>query len=650
MSGNNLYDPDQAAVDTRWIQPWSEAFRAQRDVGLRVPINFNTAPAVSLKQTCFNNKQYEHNAFQKCFSNLLGVGFRKFTVDVYWDPLAAQWSLCPVEQPQLGTEDETASVATGRTVVISTDASAARVPESTLVPLGQSLGFIRRQDTSETTVGSVETVLSTSAASSSSSPASTSLSAKPTVISYPTTNGPPLLQVGSYNCTSLMTLGLLTGLLEDFLEVTATTTGAAITLLTLNVHAASSLRDPDGPAPTLSQDQLPVSGSLLSDVMRANLSDDTYTPSHLRAERANLNSSWYDVNWNNRPLQGYYNISTNSNGQWLTQSGWPTEAFMEFQELYRVINSFGTIDPQMQYYNYGPDLDAIFPPGTIKQVIQTTYDTAGQLSSGCLFDAADLTVTPDTNSSWATSSFPDLDIGATPDLMKPIDSIVNLTSCGLSAVLNETLANITADKNPLPYAAFVHSTLWSWAPGQPLNVTSGGSNPTGNRCVVMSTSPYPGRWRVADCAERHRVACQDPSQPYNWQLSPTDANYNDASSVCSPPFRFSVPHTALENNHLLAALQTYRQTAPNNDAVFIDLNQLNVPDCWVIGRNGTCPYLPRTDTDRIRIVVVPAVAAVIIFVLAALTFFVKCAANRQEDKKGRRRRIIDGWAYEGVPS
>lgn len=27
MSGNNLYDPDQAAVDTRWVQPWSEAFR-----------------------------------------------------------------------------------------------------------------------------------------------------------------------------------------------------------------------------------------------------------------------------------------------------------------------------------------------------------------------------------------------------------------------------------------------------------------------------------------------------------------------------------------------------------------------------------------------------------------------------------------------
>lgn len=30
MSGNNLYSPDQSALDTRWIQPWSEAFRVSQ--------------------------------------------------------------------------------------------------------------------------------------------------------------------------------------------------------------------------------------------------------------------------------------------------------------------------------------------------------------------------------------------------------------------------------------------------------------------------------------------------------------------------------------------------------------------------------------------------------------------------------------------
>jgi hypothetical protein len=29
MSGNGLYDPDQIAVNTRWVQPWSEAGRVR---------------------------------------------------------------------------------------------------------------------------------------------------------------------------------------------------------------------------------------------------------------------------------------------------------------------------------------------------------------------------------------------------------------------------------------------------------------------------------------------------------------------------------------------------------------------------------------------------------------------------------------------
>ncbi|KAF2792765.1 hypothetical protein K505DRAFT_362630, partial [Melanomma pulvis-pyrius CBS 109.77] len=85
-------------------------------------------------------------------------------------------------------------------------------------------------------------------------------------------------------------------------------------------------------------------------------------------------------------------------------------------------------------------------------------------------------------------------------------------------------------------------------------------------------------------------------------------------------------------------------------AIFVNLNSLDVPDCWVPGVNGTCPYIPTTDTNKVRIVVIPTIAAVIIFVVAALTFFVKCAANRREDKRGRRRRNVDGWEYEGVPS
>lgn len=597
-------------------------------------------------QACFSQNQYEHNAFQKCFSNLLGVGFRRFTVDLYWDQLRRVWSLCPVELPQNNAVNNSVHVSSGSTVVPSIASTAAKIPESTVIFPGQKLE--RRQGSSPNPATSAPVPVSTSVISTSL-PSSTSVPASPDVVEYPTTSGPPLLQIGRYNCTSLMTVDLLTGILNDFLETTATTTGAAITLLTLNIHAASSLQDPDSSAPQLSQEQLPVSGQLLSDVLKGNLSDETYTPVMLREQRASLNTSWYGVEWPNRPLRSYYQDSTDADGNLVTQNGWPTEAFMEFQKLLRLVPSYGTIDAQMEFYNIGTDLDYMFPPGTLTDEVQTSISTNGQVSSGCLFNPTQNTITSDLNSSWAVSSPPGLDVNPNPDLMTPIPAITNLTSCGLTPLLNQSLADITADKNPLPYAAYVHSTLWSWAPGEPLNATSDGSN-TANRCVTMTMSPYPGRWRVADCIERHYVACQDPSQPYNWAISTESANYQGANSACRSPYQFSIPHTALENAHLLAALQEHRRTVPNDDAIFIDMNSVNVRDCWVVGANGTCPYLPSTDTNRTRIVVVPTVAAVIIFVLAALTFFVKCAANRREDKRGRRRRMVGGWEYEGVPS
>jgi hypothetical protein len=601
-------------------------------------------PTVSLRQACFSSNQYEHNAFQKCFSNLLGVGFRRFAVDVYWDALQSSWSLCPVEQPGTGDDEPNDSVSTsyGSLVVASTDTISATIPESSAVRLN-SLGFERRQDASQaTTTADSSSVVSSSSTLSASS--STSVGARPTVITFPSTNGPPLQQIGRYNCTALMRMDLLTGILRNFIDATSTTTGASILLLTLDVHAASSLSNPNAPSPELSQSQLPTSSSLLSGVVEGNLSSVTYTPPQLQGQRGNLNTSWYNVEWANRPARGYYDVLNNSHNEY-TLDGWPTEAFIEFQQFYRLGIGYGTIDPQMRLYNYGPDLDFIFPPGTFTNSQATNFASDGRISSGCLFDASDTGVTSVRNSSWAVTTAPSLDISANPDLMLPLPAVTNITSCGMSALLNESLGGTTADKNPLPYAAYVHSTLWTWAPGEPKNDTSP-ADQSGNRCAVMTTTPYPGRWRVTDCTDRFRVACRRPGEIYNWQISSDTSDYYNAASACRAPYQFDVPHTPLENAHLLAALRG----SDRAEDVYIDLNAINIPECWVSGLNGTCPYLSTSDNDRVRIVVVPTVAAVIIFVLAALTFFVKCGANRRENKRGRRRRLVDGWEYEGVPS
>ncbi len=618
-----------------------DSLQAQRDVGLRVPINYHTLAAVSLTQACFVDNQFEHNAFQKCLSNLLGVGFPRFEVDVYWDTLRSVWSLCPVELPKDDNNvANNAPVVSRSTISVSIRTEIARLPETTAT-MPQALK-VRQDELASSQSGSVSPTVTdgTSAASTDAS----STTAQPTVISYPTVEGPPLLQIGRYNCTSQMTLALLTGLLEDFLGETATTTGATITFLNLNVHAAASLSSPDDPPPQLSQDRAPQSGDFLSDILRGNLSSVLYTPHDLAEQRANLNSTWYDVEWVNLPAQGYYETSKNSAGKVVTESGWPTEAFMEFQELHRLIASFGSIDQRMTAYNSGADIDYIFPPGTITEDQQVSFATDGQVTSGCFFPSLAQDVTSQSNASFARASPPGLSIDANPDLNASISSVSNLTRCGIIPFLNESLASTTADKNPLPYAAYVLSTLWSWAPGQPLNVTKGSS--TANRCTVMGMDPYPGRWHVADCAHRHRAACQNPQRPYEWEVSSETSDFYNAENLCRPPLQFSVPHTALENAHLFAALENSRNPEP----VYIDLNQLDTPDCWVIGINGTCPYLQVTDTNRTRIVVIPTVAAVIIFVLAALTFFVKCASNRREDRRGRGRKMVGGWEYEGVPS
>jgi hypothetical protein len=165
----------------------------------------------------------------------------------------------------------------------------------------------------------------------------------------------------------------------------------------------------------------------------------------------------------------------------------------------------------------------------------------------------------------------------------------------------------------------------------------------------MHMDAYPGRWRTVECSRKYRVACQHLQNPFGWSLSKKAAEYARGDEVCPPNSTFSVPHTALENTFLYSMLRNDRSRR-SDDPVLLNINALDIPNCWVIGINSTCPYVDSSSIDDTRLVVVPTVAAIIVFVIAALTLFVKCAANRQENKRGRRRRNVGGWEYEGVPS
>ncbi|KAF1976685.1 hypothetical protein BU23DRAFT_528423 [Bimuria novae-zelandiae CBS 107.79] len=636
---DSLYVPDARAKDTL-VQPWDEAFRAQRDVGLLVPIDFHTVTLVSLRAACFGTNQYEDTEFQKCFSNLLAVGLRRFVIDVYWDALRATWSLCPAEIPPPSGSSGTSSTASVPTVSLSSISPTIEGVVASVSPTGSSL--------KPSSVSSSTATSATSPSASSATP-STSSSASPPPGAPPVQflGGNILYELGDYNCTSTMTLNYLTGIFSDFLEATATTTDASFTYLLLNIHAAASWARPNEPAQQPASSSLfSATGPLLSAVINGNLSAQLYTPSKLASQRADLSDSWLNVNSDNTARPGYYTVHTDGSGLASTQNGWPDEAFIQFRRFYRVIAVFGTVDPQMALYNRSQDASTIFPSSVLNfRDERVRFAENGSLTEGCLFDASDTGITPQSNSSFAIATVPaGVSVSAEPDLSAGIATVGNMTACGISPLLNHTLGGATAAENPLPYAAFTRSSLWSWAPGEPLNATA--ADGTGNRCAAAYTSgAHAGRWHVVDCSTPLRVACQDASEPYKWAVSEEKAAYERADDACTPlNMSFSVPHTPLENSHLLAV-----SDSKHGEAVLLNFNSLDIPDCWVAEVNATCPYQPPSDQNQTRIVVVPTIAAIIIFVCTALTFFVKCASNRREDKRGRRR-MMEGWEYEGVPS
>ncbi|EKG14187.1 C-type lectin-like protein [Macrophomina phaseolina MS6] len=308
----------------------------------------------------------------------------------------------------------------------------------------------------------------------------------------------------------------------------------------------------------------------------------------------------------------------------------------------------------MAGYDTQADNSILFPEGTFESIQNLAFSEAGTITNGCFFDRNITYLTGSTNSSWAMSSnLPIQDLISTQPQNSTLPYISNMTSCGISPLLNQTLLD-TADTSYEPYRTISYSSIWSWADNEPRNVTNKADNASYLRCATMQASTH-GRWVLTDCTEKHHAACRvGGSNPYEWRISDPSDSYTDADSICPSGSSFDAPRTALENRYLFDALQTRANEHPEDfngaASVWVNFNSLDVTDCWVVGVSQNCPYSRSADQDENRLVVVPTVAAVIVFVCTVLTLFVKCAGNRQSSRKSRRRRMQEGWEYEGVPS
>jgi hypothetical protein len=165
-----------------------------------------------------------------------------------------------------------------------------------------------------------------------------------------------------------------------------------------------------------------------------------------------------------------------------------------------------------------------------------------------------------------------------------------------------------------------------------------------------------GRWRATNCTEQRRAACRVGNSPFSWALSNSTVEYSDVSGTCPPGSSFAVPRTGLENTYLYKYLLTQPQSIidPNSldlsqREIYIDFNSIDVTSCWVSGGPGSlCPYGSNPQQLERKTVLVAAIAGIVILIITALTLFVKCNANRRTSR--RRKRVIEGWEYEGVPS
>lgn len=377
----------------------------------------------------------------------------------------------------------------------------------------------------------------------------------------------------------------------------------------------------------------------------------------LGKERQDLNSSWYSVDANAPAVaQQYFDVTALSNDRHTTVDGWPSESYIEFANGYRLLASFGSVDPQISGYNFSDDAASIFPSGYLFSDRPVNLSASSSVVSGCRFDASTPVLNAATNSSWAI--YADIPISDSSIQSSTLDVLTNLTACGISPLINETIPSARpANLEPAPFVTLAKTAaIWAWASNEPYTESDDASDSnTQHQCAGLYAS-LAGRWRASNCVDHHYGACRSVSSPYNWTVTKSRDSFSEVEQFCPEGSIFSAPRTSLENSYLLSAIKTFISKQDDGDraslteeAFFLNLQSLVTPNCWVPGVNTTCPWTEDQDAIHTRAVVVPTVAAMIVFAVAALTAFVKCASNRQNAMRGRRRRGGERGDYEGVP-
>lgn len=168
------------------------------------------------------------------------------------------------------------------------------------------------------------------------------------------------------------------------------------------------------------------------------------------------------------------------------------------------------------------------------------------------------------------------------------------------------------------------------------------------KCVTIK----PEGWALENCYNKYRLACKHTTNSFDWTISDEIALYFGTNQPrCPKNYFFSIPHLSTEQ----LALKTYLNSTGVDYPVWVDMNDVTILGCFVTGGPyAECPYRRAVTTSNlIRLIAPSAVVAVVILILIFFErFFLMTPIHT--NRRRHWKRVINQHNkkndYEGVPS
>ncbi|ODV93852.1 hypothetical protein PACTADRAFT_51600 [Pachysolen tannophilus NRRL Y-2460] len=408
----------------------------------------------------------------------------------------------------------------------------------------------------------------------------------------------------SFKCQRSFNLStILTAFSEHFAE-TDTHLNADLMQMYLNLYSLNPAYDYPDDYVNSAEKYESLSSIIISEV------SDIYKYSDLKADRAN-------------------NKTYSSDGRSKSFEGYPTFSHVLFEKYKRLIPivASNNLDSDSSYNSSLLDIDSDYILFNGSNGFELTSYTF--LNDTCQSDALE---------NGEKKPFKTIS-NQVSEWNFTLDSYKAYIECGISPILNSSFS---------PYDSisdYLNISLWSWNVNQP-TIGTGTDEDEDYTCALFDST---GGWRVGSCSEQYPIACKNTSTNFEWIIANISKDYFSAGDYCPAGTVFDTPRNALDN---LALMKTLNLEDDDVSDVWIDLNCINVENCWVTGGpEASCPYADIITKKLLVEMITPA--SVVSFVLLILTILAKFDNVPIQSNRRHWKKLINEYSkdeYEGVPS